>query len=239
MKQNLKTLKGYDVVTTGSIKANIKDFLFDENNLTIRYIEVDFGNIFSGKRVLIPITLFQASQLVGKEFYLNISNEELENCPKPEENKPISRRYEEELFKYLQLQYYWTSGGPLPRQVPQKEIDESNLGTSLRSYNEVKGYTIQTLEREFGKLDDFIAETNTWEIFYIIVDTSIWLPLSRKVILDIGVIENISYKKEVVKLNIHEDLLKQAPEYDSDAEFDQDTENQVRQFYSKLTAMNF
>lgn len=233
MNRSLTDLSNFEIVTAGGIKAKIKDFLFDENSWTIRHIEVDFGNIFTGKRVLVPNALFKTSQLVDKEFYLNISNNELENCPKPEDNLPISQKYEEELFKYYQLDYYWTFSGAIPRNVPEPEIDEHSLGTTLRSFKEVKGYAIHTLDGNFGKLNDLIADDNSWEINYVIIDTSKWFPLSKKVALDIMNIQNISYKNKEAKVLINEQVLQHAPEYDPDKPFDLDYENTLSQYYIK------
>lgn len=233
MNRNLSNLAGFNIVTEGGIKAKIKDFLFDENSWTIRYVEVDFGNIFTGKRVLIPNALFKKSQLVDKEFYLNITNNELENCPKPDENLPISQKYEEELFKYYQLDYYWTFSGAIPRNVPEPEIDEYSLGTTLRSYNEVKGYSIHTLDGSFGKLDDLIVDDNSWEITYVIIDTSKWLPLSKKVALDIIYIQSISYKNKEAKVLMQEHVLQHAPEYSTDEPFDNTFQSSLHEYYLK------
>lgn len=241
MKRNINKLLDYKIITKDDITTSIKDFIFDEDTWTIRYIEVDFGNFFTGKRVLIPNVFFKKSHLINDQFFVDITKNELEKCPKPEEDLPVSRRYEEELASHFNLDKYWTvsypvpglGAIPVPKRMPSLDIDEKEVGTSLRSFKEIKGYDIITLDERFGVIDDLIVEDSDWKISYLCVDTSAWLPFSKKIIVDISIIDSISYKREEATVQIHTEDLKNAPEYDTDLLMDPQFENRMHEFYSR------
>ena len=46
MKRSLKELKGYSLQAIDGEKGKVKNFLFDEDTWTVRYLEVDIGNFF-------------------------------------------------------------------------------------------------------------------------------------------------------------------------------------------------
>lgn len=249
MKYKLKDLLSYDIKTLDAQDGTIKDFLFDSKSWTIQYIEADFGGFFSSNRILIPRSLFRVSQVGKNELYIAITKTDIDNCPKPEEHKPISRKYEEELNSYYHVDYYWAmpplgiTGSTLPYQrenapyvaAERKEgTDEENTGTNLRSYNEIKGYDIKSTDGNLGEIDDLVIHDDSWRVAYIIMDTSKWVPWSKKVLLETEVISNINYQYSEIHINLHSDAVKDAPEYDSAVPIDDQYENNIHQYYEKI-----
>jgi hypothetical protein len=242
MKRSLKELLGYDIATTDNEKGNIHDFLFDRDTWIIRYVETDFGNLYKSNRVIIPRLLFKDSELVNKKFFLDLTKSQIEKCPKPEDDQTVSRKYEEELNRHYNLNNYWMETyimpgagivGPYPMRAPAMAIDEKNLNTSLHSFNEVKGYSISAIDDNLGEIDDLITDDSSWHIVYAIVDTRKWMPWSKKVILPVGLLEDISYAKREAKINLHTDTIKHAPEYDASKPVDMQHENALSDFYEK------
>lgn len=44
----------------------------------------------------------------------------------------------------------------------------------MRSAREVRGYQIQGRDEAIGHVNDFIVDDETWEIRYLVIDTSNW-----------------------------------------------------------------
>jgi hypothetical protein len=251
MKHSIKELLGYDIEAMDGTKAQVKDFLFDEETWIIRYLEADFGNLFNSKRILIPRMLLKNSNIGDKKFYVDINKNRLESYPKPEDELTVSRRYEEELHKYYGLDTYWGFSYPYPgagattglgtsdyispraSRVPSSLVDEEDLGTSLHSFNEVKGYSIQAVDGDLGHIDDLIIDDVDWQVAFFVVDTSNWMPWSKKVILDINQIDDISFARKLASVNLHTDTIKNAPEYDSSRPLDSQYENAHQKYYEK------
>ncbi len=246
MKRSLKNIIGYTVETTDGEKGKIKDFLFDEEKWIIRYIDVDFGNFFKDKRILLPINVLIDLLWDSKHFLLNITKEDIEKSPTPEDKLTISREYEKELMKHYGFSAYWSSGDmaqglyyPIrPINIPSKVVKDENLSeekmdSKLRSFNEVKEYHILATDGNLGHVEDMIADDDDWQMIYLVVDTSNWRPWSKKLILLINWLEKISYETREVSINLHSDIIKNAPEYDTHKSIEQAFEEELLEYYEK------
>jgi sporulation protein YlmC with PRC-barrel domain len=241
MKRSLKNLIGYSIEALDGPKGKVKDFLFDEDTWVIRYLEVDFGSFFKSKRVLIPSVFLKKPIWEMKHFPIELTKDEIERCPGIDEKIPVSREYELELSKHYNYSQYWSSpyippAGALyfptrPLKVPTKIIDEKNMDTSLRSFNEVKGYHINAIDGKLGHVEDIIVDDSDWQIVYLIVDTSNWLPWSKKVLLAITWMEEISYLNSEVSISLHTDTIKNAPEYNAEHPVGIDYEKELFNYY--------
>lgn len=243
MKKSISELLKLDIFTVDDVKASTEDFLFDRDTWTIRYIEADFGTVFNNKRVLIPRFLLPDSYTSGTRFYLDLRKEDIERCPKPEQHQPVSKKYEEEIHRYYNIDWYWQQpynipgdpiGSPLyPIRVPPPAVDEDTLDTRLRSFREVKGYNILAADGNLGHIEDMIVDDQNWKIVYVVVDTSNWLPWSKKVLLDIGWIEQISYQNKEATINLHSEVIRNAPSYDDSVPVEEQYENVLHGYYEQ------
>ena len=110
-------------------------------------------------------------------------------------------------------------------------MSEQDLDTSLRSFKEVKGYHIRAIDGKLGHIDDIIVDDQDWQVVYVIVDTSNWLPWSKKVMLGINWLEEISYVDREVSLRLHTETIKKAPEYDANRPVELDYEKAIYDFF--------
>ncbi|MFO7852057.1 MAG: PRC-barrel domain-containing protein [Bacteroidota bacterium] len=245
MKRSLKNIIGYSINPVGDgPKGKVKDFLFDEEKWVIRYMEADFGSFFESKRVLIPRLFIGTPDWDKEEISINLSEKDIDSCPAPEKKLPISRAYEMELNKYYDIDHYWMYDfgavenpmlyPPRPVGIPAKLVDEKDLDTSLRSYDEVTGYHINALDGKLGHIDDIIVDDEDWQIVYLIADTSNWLPWSKKVILPIDFLNDISYVNQEVSIHLEKDSIKNAPEFDRSRPLEPAEEKSVYDFLSSI-----
>jgi uncharacterized protein YrrD len=247
MKHSIKDILDYKVITSDDLDGNAKDILFDQHSWIIRYLEVDFGNIFNDRKVLLPRFLMRDSFVTEDRFLVDANKSDIDACPKPDQHLPISRKYEEELHSYYRLDYYWDQpniapvdpvGGPsYPFRVPAGEVDEENLGTNLRSFREVKGYAINAVDGKLGNIADLLFDDSNWRILYAVVNTGNWLSWKKKVLLDISWIDRISYTQKEAVTSLTMDAIKNSPEYDPKAMFDERYESTFHDYYERN--MNF
>ena len=64
-----------------------------------------------------------------------------------------------------------------PAEHPDKSGD-----VHLRSANEVRGYHVQGIDDAIGHVEDFIVDDETWNVRYLVIDTSNWW-FGKKVVL--------------------------------------------------------
>ena len=245
MKRSLKELIAYAIEATDGTKGSVKDFLFDELNWKLRYVEVDLGwAIFPGKKVLIPQRLLKTPQWTESNFPISLSKEKLEDCPKSIDHQPISRRDEEMLNKYYNLDNYWipqenyatTNRTIIGEDRLTTRYLNANPDTFLRSFNQVEGYTIKSLDEKFGHIEDLIVNDENWQIEYFIVDTRNWVPWSKKVLIDIAHIKDIHHREKEVVINLTTDAIKSAPAFDQEALINGDYERRIGAYYRDTIA---
>jgi len=61
-------------------------------------------------------------------------------------------------------------------------------------------------------VDDFIVDTDTWRIRYLIVSTRKWLP-GKKVMISPDWVEDIDWKQEAVHVDLVRESVRQSPAY--------------------------
>lgn len=223
MKRRIKYLRHFSVRTKDGKKAKIKDFLFDEKQWKVRYAEVDFGSLFKEKRVLIPRVFLQTPDEGTSLIDIELTKEQIDKFPAPEAHKPVSRQLEEKIHDYYDLKYYWamdivplggSSAGffpPRPVKAPEKIVRETDIDTQLRSFKEVKGYSLQAEDGRFGELYDLIVDDTDWQVVWVVIDTEGWLPWSKKVMAAVEHLGEIDYADEDVYMKLKKEKLENAP----------------------------
>ncbi|MDD2853575.1 MAG: PRC-barrel domain-containing protein [Desulfuromonadaceae bacterium] len=221
MLYKAKALKGYTLDSYDGEIGKVMGFYFDDQHWTIRYLVADTGSWLVDKQVLIsPYALVNVAK-EEQRITINLTNEQIEESPSLNSDKPVSQQFEEDYYKYYEWPVYWA--GPymwgsyadivrdntmwLEASPERKERD-----LHLRSTKEVSGYTIHANDGDIGEIEDFIIDDEMWAIRYLIVNTLNWWP-GKKVLLSPQWIKNVSWNESRVFVNLPREVIKQSPEY--------------------------
>jgi sporulation protein YlmC with PRC-barrel domain len=102
----------------------------------------------------------------------------------------------------------------------------------MRSHNEFLGYNIQTKDGELiGHVDDFIIESETWKMQYLLVDTRNWLTGGKKILLSPAWIERIRWNHNLVSIDLKKEAIAKSPAYDPRDPLDNKMESKLFKFY--------
>lgn len=249
MLRNTKGIEGYKLAASDGVFGKVKDFLFDDEHWTIRYMVADTGGWLPGQKVLVsPVSLGEADW-DSHTLQVRLTKDEIGQAPNLDEKAPVSRKYEKRWFDTYQWPYYWGgagvwSGGIFPSylymqqnsqtddksetEMPDPEEDSQ----SLRSVNEVKGYHIQAIDGDIGHVEDFIVDDQTWTIRYAVVDTRNWLP-GKKVLVAPRWINSVAWADQAVSVDLSRDLVKNSPPYDPKTPVNRDYEEQLYDYYGR------
>jgi hypothetical protein len=74
-------------------------------------------------------------------------------------------------------------------------------------------YYIQATDGQIGHVEDFVIDTGTWHIRYMVVDTRNWWP-GKKVLVSPLWIDHIDWDTTQVTVNLSCERVKDSPEYD-------------------------
>ncbi|MCJ8499004.1 PRC-barrel domain-containing protein [Desulfatitalea alkaliphila] len=245
MLRSISETLGYHLHAQDGEIGRTKDYLFDDQFWTVRYMVADTGTWLPGRRVLIsPISLGEP-RWRDKAFPVRLSTEQIEAAPGVEEAAPVSRQYEKQLARYYGYPPYWigpnTWGAleaPLYPEV-QTMIDDKrlekeaeDLDIHLRSAKEVIGYDLHADDGRVGHVEDFILDDEMWTLRYLVVDTRNWLP-GRKVLISPMWVQLVEWLHRKVQVNLSVEAVKNSPPYDSAAPVNREYEERLYDFYGR------
>ncbi|SFF43868.1 PRC-barrel domain-containing protein [Pedobacter antarcticus] len=93
-------VKGYQIHATDGEIGEVEDFVMDDNSWTLRFMVVDTGNWFPGKKVLISPRWLTDIQWSNSAVYLDLPVDAVKNSPEYDLFKPIPEVYETDLYTY-------------------------------------------------------------------------------------------------------------------------------------------
>jgi hypothetical protein len=236
-----KTLKGYKLDSLDGEIGKVKEFYFDDQHWTVRYLVADTGNWLTGRQVLItPYALADANK-EEQHITVDLTKKQIEDSPSLSSDKPVSRQFEESYYGYYGMPMYW--GGPYmwgayPYIVRDRKVwkepahNAQTWNPHLRSTHDVGGHHIQASDGEIGHVEDFIIDDETWAIRYLVIDTQNWWP-GKKVLVSPLWIERVSWDDAKVFVNLLRETIKQSPEYTEESLLTRDYETGLHRHYNR------
>lgn len=247
MLYRAKDLSGYKLGAVDGEIGKVKEFFFDDRYWTVRYIVANTGNWLTGKQVLISPHALASVNSEQERIETKLTKKQIEDSPSLDADKPVSRQYEEEYYRYYGWPGYWHGPyvwGPYPNpyphphalgepgERPESESAEEKWDPNLRSSREVSGYKVGAEDGEVGHVDDFIIDGETWRIRYLVVDTRNWLP-GKRVLISPQWVERVSWGEQEVFVSQRRDTIKQAPEYTNDTSITREYETALHRHYER------
>ncbi|MGD2053388.1 MAG: PRC-barrel domain-containing protein [Gammaproteobacteria bacterium] len=216
--RKLADLKGYRLQASDGEIGKLKQVFFDDRYWKVRYLVVHTGNWLLGREVLVVPSVIAAVDEVERHLEVNMTREQIRECPPVSSEQPVSRHYEREYYRYYGWDPYWEGDplfGPMPDlSPPPADMEpEEPENPHLRSSNEVTGYAIHAADNEFGQVKDFLLDDQGWSVRYLEIDTRNWLP-GRKVLIAPAWIRKIDWHNSEVEVNMASDVIQTAPAYD-------------------------
>jgi len=241
MLHKAKILKGYKLDSLDGEFGAVKEFYFDDQHWTIRYLVASTEGWLTSRLVLIsPYALLGAIK-AEQHLAVDLTKKQIEDSPPLSEDKPVSRQFEQSYYGYYGYPVYWNgpfSWGAYPYPVRNPEpLQQSTPGEEpgdphLRSTDAVSGYEIQAKDGELGHVEDFIIDDETWAIRYLVVATRNWWP-GKKVLVSPQWIERVSWKESKVFVNLSRQAIKESPEYTEEALITRDYETGLHGHYQR------
>jgi hypothetical protein len=247
MLRSARQIKGFIISAKDGEIGKVNSFLFDDREWIIRYMVADTGGWLIDKLVLISLVSLSTPDWGNKLFRVNLTKQQVANSPDIDTDKPVSRQHEANLVNYYQWPAYWYAGagytmapmegyiGTVPPVVSAdalKQKDEQEKGDPhLRSTEEVEGYTVQAKDNKIGHISDIIVDDEKWIIRYAVIDTSNWLPGSKKVLISPHWVERISWKNSEVHVKLTAEKIRNSPEFDVIDKINRKYEEELYDYY--------
>jgi uncharacterized protein YrrD len=252
MKRSIKSLIGYTMGATDGEIGKVKEFYFDDQSWTIRYLIVETGSWLNGRKVLISPQALLTPDWENKVFPINLTKEKIKNSPFVDSEQPVSRQHEIEMYEYYPWTSYWgggiwgggmgVSGMMTQVQEPLVETVRSENSTDtkdadgdphLRSTHKVTGYSIHAIDGKIGDVEDFIIDYSSWKVAYLVADTGHWFP-GKKVLISPKLIKKIEWDTSEVILKVTEEAVKDSPEYEPSVAISDSYVSNLKKYYGGI-----
>lgn len=233
----LEDLSVYALQARDGEIGKINEVYFDDNSWLVRYFIVHTGAWLLGRDVLIAPRLITGLVEKKRLLVVDLTREQVEKSPLVDTEKPVSRHYEAEYYRYYGWKPYWGEreplGGPvLPKITPHLEPIKAPEHPHLRASNEVLGYQIHASDGELGKVCDFILDDRDWKIQYLVVETTKWF-LSKKVLVATVWVDSVNWAGSEITVELESEIIQSAPPYDPSQFIDRDYEVNLFAHYGK------
>ncbi len=244
MLRSLKDLENYAVTATDGDIGTAVNFLLDDEHWAVRYLVLSTSDLFDGRYVLVSPISFGQVDWYHRRLHLTLTKGKVKDSPNVNTEKPVSRLQEREYYRHYGYAPYWGySGlwgmGAYPgllaaerwRETPVES--SAKLGdTHLRSASEIRGYRVQGIDEEVGHVEDFIVDDESWEVRYLVINTSNWW-LGKKVLVAPRWANHVGWTKEEVYLDLSREAIKGCPEWDPTAGVNREYETRLYDYYGR------
>ena len=224
MLRSIRELFGYTVREVDGEIGLVRDFLVDNREWNVTYLEIDLTQWFPGKKVIVPPS--RIGQPDGKKFEvpLLLSKAQVVNSPAIKLDETVCRLHEEELA----LHFGWD---PCIISTDSKKVEDHS---HLQSSRELMGYHLHATDGRIGHIEDFILDDEDWILRYAVVDTRDWLP-GRRVLMPLPWITTVIWKENSVLIDHSRENVKNSPEYDPSSPVNRHYEEVLYNYYGRPT----
>ena len=178
MLESTHLLTGFSLETEDGEIGSVKDFYFDDQYWNIRYLVVETGNWFFGRKVLISPYAIQGVAWENRLLKVKMTKEQVRSSPSIDTNLPVSRQLEKKLNDYYAWPYYGSAGMGYPttgmvkvsRTIKSDLEDHATADKHLRSYRHVRDYKVYNPDGFLGETADFLLDTTDWTLPYLVVE---------------------------------------------------------------------
>jgi sporulation protein YlmC with PRC-barrel domain len=244
--KKLGSIKGGKIHGIDGEVGKLDDFYFDDQAWTVRYLVLDTGGLLTGRLSLLSPSAIENIDWDDKQVSMRVTKKIVEEAPSAAADEPVSRQYETALSRHYGWPYYWEGPylwglayypTPVPRQAgaaleQQDEAPQPHGDPALRSLKEVSGYHVQSTTGEIGHIDDFVVDTETWEVRYLVIDTSnYWF--GGEVVISPHWVREVNWPNAKVYVDLTREQIKEAPEYDPAMPIERSYEERLHRHYQR------
>jgi uncharacterized protein YrrD len=227
MFHSFNDLRHFTVDSTDGKPGDVEDIYFDDESMRARFLIVDVGNWFSEHLALLDIAEVTEIDVHKREIGLNLTRDEIEAAPDPDECKPVSEQAREDPLDTdwplvmlgpreriaAPIGFYTTAAAEPPKVAQEAEAQRvQQRNPHLRSMRHMLNYRVLDLDdTRLGRIEDFLFEPEDGRIRYMVLDGGRILP-GKRFVLAIDWVKGIDHRSQTVRVDVSEAQIADAPE---------------------------
>jgi hypothetical protein len=96
-------VSGYHIEATDGSIGHVKDFMVEDEDLSIRYVVVDTRNWLPGKKVLVAPWMIRSVRWGESKVHLDMPRQIVKDAPEYDPSAPVNPDYEARFYDYYGL----------------------------------------------------------------------------------------------------------------------------------------
>ncbi len=248
MLRAVRDLQGYAINATDGVIGVAADFLFDDDDWTVRYLVVDTGSWLHERQVLVSPIAVGAPDWVGTRLPVSLTRAQVEHSPAIETVQPVSRDHEAEYLRYYGYPSYWGGDGlwgmsAFPggvtsddavienlRATGSPDMTPSGADSHLHSIATLTGVRVHASDGEIGHVENMLLDDQTWALRYLVIDTSNWWG-GQHVLVPPQWIHGVNWTDRTLAVSMTREAVKAAPPYTPESPLDREQERAIYRHY--------
>ena len=256
----VSNLKGYGIEAKDGSIGTASDFLFDDSSLKIRWLVVDTGNWLTGRKVLIHPSAIGYADHLRRELTVGLTRSQVKDSPDIDQDQPVSLQMQKDLYKYYGWESsagvniygagvygggsYGADVGMIAPPVPARTYFGANQAGEahrekttthdddphLRSIAEVTGYQVHATDGSIGHVENFLVDSKSWVVRYLIIDTSNWW-FGQHVLISPHAVKEIDWTARFIRLDIARVQVRASPPWNPAVPIDEEFEDRLYSHY--------
>lgn len=251
----VSSLKGFEIQAKDGSLGIVSDFLFDDSTWKVRWMVVDTGRWLTGRKVLIHPAAVVSAEYGTRELTVALSKAQVEDSPDILQDRPVSRQMQNDLYSYYGWDPLWAGGmlgagmygggtgaiaSPLSapvyfgasavREAERGEVNLDDGDPHLRSIAEVTGYHVHATDGNIGHVEDFLVESESWAVRYLIVNTSNWW-VGQHVLISPYAVKEVDWSDHRIGLDIARDKVRSSPSWNPADTINSEFERRLHSHY--------
>lgn len=106
--RSTQAVAGYHIDAMDGDIGHVARFIVDDASWVIRYLEIATRNWWPGKKVLLAPAWVEGISWEEAKVSVALTRQTIESCPEYIDSEPITRDYEEKLYRHYGRPPYWT-----------------------------------------------------------------------------------------------------------------------------------
>ncbi len=241
MLRTAEDLRGYALSADGEKLGTLENLYFDDRYWTVRYLVVDTGGWLVQHRVLISPRAVKGVDGVNEIISTELTKEQVENSPAPDEHAPVDRQFEIAYNEYYAYSPYWVgplawgaSTAPRPPQDAAPLEERESWDSNLFSTGDLTGfgrYSVAASDGDLGHIDGVFVDDENWVIRYLVVATRDWLPGKRVLVPPQWT--TVDWEDRKISVDLSKDAIRTAPAFDDSVEITREYEDSLFRHYCR------
>ncbi len=249
MLHRMDELIGLRIAASDGEVGTLHDLFFDNRRWAIRYLVVEAGNWLEARKVLISPLAIESVDWNGGAVGVRLTRQQVRGSPDIDTRRPLSRQDEISYFNYYGYPDYMSgpllwgltpypvipdkaSTAPTMQAIAEQAAAHQPCESRLCSAADACGWQLHGNDQSIGQLEDFIIESGSWALRYLIVEASNWRN-GRQVIVPVQWISRLDQDDSQVHVDVLSDDIRAAPEYDLAIKMSRDYEIQLFGHYRR------